>query len=146
MEAEMKMAERFAALFFIVSICTGSIASAQSNFYEGQTITMIEGRDPGGTGDMRVQAALPFLRKYIPGQPTIIVQFMPGGGGRKAANHIYNNAKPDGLTLANVGGGLIANAVLGATGVQYELDKLILLGAAQWFVALRFQVGGEAGA
>jgi tripartite-type tricarboxylate transporter receptor subunit TctC len=113
-------------------MCAGTLspATAQSSSYEGQTITIIQGREPGGTGAMRVQAALPFLKKYIPGQPTIVVQFMPGGGGRKATNHIYNNAKPDGLTLANVGAGLIANAVLGATGVQYDLDKLILLGAA----------------
>jgi tripartite-type tricarboxylate transporter receptor subunit TctC len=55
---------------------------------------------------------------------------MPGGGGRKATNHIYANAKADGLTLGNVGAGLIANAVLGAAGVQYDLHKLILLGAA----------------
>jgi len=129
---EMKINTILGFLFITALIGVGatSPAFAQSHFYEGQTITLIEGREPGGTGAMRVQAALPFLKKYIPGQPTIVVQFMPGGGGRKATNHIYSNVQPDGLTLANVGAGLIANAVLGATGVQYELDKLILLGAA----------------
>jgi tripartite-type tricarboxylate transporter receptor subunit TctC len=53
---------------------------------------------------------------------------MPGGGGRKAANHIYKAVRPDGLTIGNLGGGLIANAVLGEPGVQYDLDKLIYLG------------------
>jgi tripartite-type tricarboxylate transporter receptor subunit TctC len=104
--------------------------SQSTPFYEGKSITIIEGREPGGTGAMRVQAAVPFLRKYIPGNPTIVPQFMPGGGGRKATNHIFSNVKPDGLTMGNVGSGLIANAVLGATGVQYDIDKLILLGAA----------------
>ena len=51
---------------------------------------------------------------------------MDGGGGRKAANHIYNSARPDGLTIGNVGGGVVANAVLGESGVQYDLGKTAL--------------------
>ncbi|MGH7928311.1 MAG: Bug family tripartite tricarboxylate transporter substrate binding protein, partial [Candidatus Binatia bacterium] len=53
-------------------------------FYEGKTVTIVQGRDPGGTGDMRVRALLPFLEKYIPGHPTIVNEYMPGGGSRKA--------------------------------------------------------------
>lgn len=55
---------------------------------------------------------------------------MPGGGGRKAANYMYRNAKPDGLTIGNVGSGLVANFILGSTGVQYDIDKFGYLGAA----------------
>ena len=47
-------------------------ASAQAPFYQGKTITIIQGRGPGGTGDLRVRALVPFLRKYIPGSPTIV--------------------------------------------------------------------------
>src|SRR3982751_4687362 len=93
------------------------------SYFQGKTIMLIQGREAGGTGALRVQAAIPFLRKYIPGEPVIVTQFMPGGGGRKAANYIYGNAKPDGLTFGNVGSGLVANAVLGSTGVQYDLNK-----------------------
>jgi len=78
---------------------------------------------------MRVRAVISFLRKYIPGQPTIVTEFIPGAGGRRAANHIYRGTRPDGLTIGNVGAGLVANAVLGQTGVQYDLDKLIYLGS-----------------
>jgi tripartite-type tricarboxylate transporter receptor subunit TctC len=78
---------------------------------------------------MRVRAVLPFLKKYIPGNPTIVTEFIPGSGGRRAANHLYANARPDGLTLANVGAGLVANAILGEPGIQYDLDKLIYLGS-----------------
>lgn len=99
-------------------------------YFQGKTIVLIQGREPGGTGALRAQAAMPFLKKYLPGEPVIVAQFMPGGGGRKAANYIFHNAKPDGLTLANVGSGLVANAVLGSTGVDYDIDKLIYLGAA----------------
>lgn len=118
---------------------------AQSAFYQGKTITIIQGREPGGTGDMRVRAVVPFLKKYIPGNPTIVTEFMPGGGGRKASNQLYRGTKPDGLTIGNVGAGLIANAVLGETGVQYDIDKFLYLGspnsASQYVFATRKEAG-----
>ena len=80
---------------------------------------------------MRMNALLPYLRKYIPGNPNIVAEFMPGGGGRKVANHIYRVAAPDGLTIGNPPGGFIASAVLGEPGVNYDLDKLIYLGSAK---------------
>lgn len=53
---------------------------------------------------------------------------MGGGGGRQAANHVFKTAKPDGLTVGSMGAALVANAVLGVSGVQYDIDKLIYLG------------------
>jgi len=126
------MTKTFARFLLTAGFCLLVHVSAHSQttpYYQGKTLLIIEGREPGGTGAMRVQACLPYLKKYIPGNPTIVVQFMPGGGGRKAANHVFSNVKPDGLIMGNVGAGLIANAVLDATGVQYDVDKLILLGA-----------------
>jgi tripartite-type tricarboxylate transporter receptor subunit TctC len=128
----MKPITAVAALLLLsLSLAQASTASAQSTpYYQGKTIILIQGREPGGTGAMRTQAAIPFLRKYIPGEPVIVTQFMPGGGGRKAANYMYRNAKPDGLTIGNVGSGLVANFILGSTGVQYDIDKFVYLGAA----------------
>lgn len=104
--------------------------SAQSHFYYGKKITLVQSSDAGDTSDTMVRAALPTLKKHIPGEPTIKLQFMPGGGGTKAANYIFNNARPDGLTIGRIGGGLVANAVLSAPGVLYDLNKLIYLGSA----------------
>ncbi|HXG50577.1 MAG TPA: hypothetical protein VNN77_04110 [candidate division Zixibacteria bacterium] len=119
-----------AAALFIAWLAAAQTSQAQSvPYYQGKTIILVQGREPGGTGAMRVQAAIPFLRKYIPGEPIIVTRFMPGGGGRTAANYMYRTAKPDGLTIGNVGVGLVANAVLGQTGVQYDIDKFIYLGA-----------------
>ena len=117
-----------AAFLWIVSAT--ALFAQSTPYFQGKTIILIQGREPGGTGAMRTQAALPFLKKYLPGEPIIVTQFMPGGGGRKATNFIARNAKPDGLTLGNVGSGLVANAVLGSTGVEYDLDKLIYLGSS----------------
>jgi len=104
-------------------------ALGQSNFYQGKTIRVVQGRNAGGSGDLRVRAMVPFLQKYIPGNPTIVQEYMPGGGGRKAGNFIFESAKPDGLFIGNSGGGLVAAAVLGGKGVNYDLDKMIFLGA-----------------
>src|SRR5919198_1488750 len=104
-------------------------ASSQTSFFQGKTITIIQGRDPGGTGDLRVRALVPFLQKYIPGNPTIVMEFMPGGGSRKAANHLFRSARPDGLTIGNLSAGMVSLAVLGESGVLYDIDKFNYLGS-----------------
>lgn len=103
-------------------------AFSQAPFYQGKTITIIQGTSAGGTGDLRRRALAPYLRKYIPGNSGIVFEYMPGGGGRKAANYIYKSARPDGLVIGGVSSTFIVNAVLGAPGVQYDIDKFIYLG------------------
>ncbi|MGH7768583.1 MAG: hypothetical protein ACREQP_14115, partial [Candidatus Binatia bacterium] len=96
---------------------------AQSPYYQGKTIRLVQGREPGGSGDIRSRAVMPYLKKHIPGNPTIITEFMPGGGGRRAANFLFNTAAPDGLTIGHVSSGIFTSAVLGETGIQYDIDK-----------------------
>src|SRR5919108_2026113 len=103
--------------------------SAQTPFYQGKTITIVQGREPGGTSDLRVKSLVPYLQKHIPGNPTVVLEYMPGGGGRKAANHVFRTVRPDGLTIGNPGLGMVAAAVLGESGVLYELDKFFYLGS-----------------
>ena len=108
-----------------------SPALAQAPFYQGKTITLIVGAGPGGMGDLRAKALASALSKNIPGNPTITFQYMPGAGGRKAANHLYNTARPDGLTLYRISSSIISYAVLGESGVQYDIDKLNYLGTTE---------------
>jgi len=115
----------FSACFIVLPTAVFS----QSDFYRGKTITIIQARDPGGTGDLRVRAMMPFLQKYIPGNPTIVNDFMPGGGGRKAANHVFRLARPDGLTIGNAGASMVSLALLGESGILYDLDKFSYLGS-----------------
>jgi hypothetical protein len=82
-------------------------------------------------GDLRAKALAAVLAKHIPGNPTILFQYMPGGGGRKAANHLYNTARADGLTLFRISSSIVPYAVLGEPGVQYDVDKLIYLGTTE---------------
>jgi tripartite-type tricarboxylate transporter receptor subunit TctC len=129
------------AVFCVSVVC----AHAQAPFYQGKTITIIQGTSPGGSSDMLTRSMLPFLQKHIPGNPTIVSEYMPGGGGIKAANHIFKNVKPDGLTLGRIGGGLVTNAILGEKGVFYDLDKFIYLGSPHstyhWALLTRREAG-----
>jgi tripartite-type tricarboxylate transporter receptor subunit TctC len=104
---------------------------AQAGYPQGKTITILRGGEPGGTGDMQAKALIPYLKKYVPGNPTIIIQNMPGAAGMKAVNYAYSSAKPDGLTITAVGSGLAAGAILGLPGAHYDIDKLIYLGSTE---------------
>lgn len=75
--------------------------SAQSleEVYEGETLTVMVGHPPGGSYDLYAQLAAEFMGEHIPGNPNVIVQHMPGGGGRKGAAFFLNNTDPDGLAV-----------------------------------------------
>jgi tripartite-type tricarboxylate transporter receptor subunit TctC len=69
-----------------------------------------------------------FLGKYIPGNPNIVVQNMPGAGAMVAANYVYKVAKPDGLTLGGVRAGLYFDQLVGRKEVQFDWPKFTWLG------------------
>jgi tripartite-type tricarboxylate transporter receptor subunit TctC len=130
-------------LMMLVSL-TGR-AHSQADFYKGKTITVVQIVGAGGTGDMRRRALFPYLQKYIPGNPTIVSEYMPGGGGRKAANHVYRVARPDGLTIGGMSSSLVTNAILDTGGVQYDIDKFIYLGSPVSIFNYVFLTRKEAG-
>jgi len=51
----------------------GGVAFPQTSFFQGKTVTIVESSAAGGVGDMRTKALVPFLQKYIPGNPTIVM-------------------------------------------------------------------------
>jgi tripartite-type tricarboxylate transporter receptor subunit TctC len=102
---------------------------ADTAFYQGKTITIVQSAEPGGSGDLRTKAVSAALSKHIPGSPTIMMQYMPGGGGLKAANYMFRNARPDGLTIGRVGPGHVQSAVMGDAGVNFDIDQFIYMGS-----------------
>ena len=136
------------ALFGAI-LMLGAIAAerafAQAAFYQGKTVTIVAGSAPGGIGDNRVKALAPFLKKYIPGNPAIVVQYMDGGGGRQVGNHVYANARPDGLTIGAFSSGTISLNLLRESGVLYDIDKFIYLGSPESDSHVVFYTRKEAG-
>ena len=129
----------------VSAVFSVSTVFSQTPFYQGKTITLIVGAGPGGMGDLRAKALAAVLAKHIPGNQTILFQYMPGGGGRKAANHLYNTARADGLTLFRISSSIVPYAVLGEPGVQYDVDKLIYLGTTEHMLYYLFNTRKEAG-
>jgi tripartite-type tricarboxylate transporter receptor subunit TctC len=121
----------FALAVLLYSVILLEPVFSQTDFYQGKTVTVIASTAPGGTGDMRVKALLPFLRKHIPGNPTLVIEYMEGGGGRKAANYLFRNARPDGLTVGAMSSGVIGLQIMRESGVMYDIDKFIYLGAPE---------------
>jgi tripartite-type tricarboxylate transporter receptor subunit TctC len=126
-KSTMKAALLIGALTGLIPV----LAYSQANFYDGKTITVVAFTAPGGSGDLRVKAVLPFLKKNIPGNPTVVIEYMDGGGGRKGANHIYHSARPDGLTLGAGSGAIVGLGIMREQGVSYDVDKFIYLGTAE---------------
>ena len=116
-------------LFVAICLLTAHPAFSQTPYYAGKTITMIRGGGPGGSGEFQSRALMPYLKKYIPGNPTIMMEFMDGASGRKAANYLYT-AKPDGLKIGSAGA-MIPGPILGLPGSNYDIDKFIYLGSTE---------------
>jgi tripartite-type tricarboxylate transporter receptor subunit TctC len=118
------------AAIFHPLVLPGALFS-QTDFYQGKTVTVVISTAPGGTGDLRIKALLPFLRKHIQGNPTLVAEYMDGGGGRKAANYMFRNARADGLTVGAMGSGIVGLHIMRESGVMYDIDKFIYLGAPE---------------
>jgi len=132
-------------LIQVLSLNVASHVIAQADFYKGKTIKIIRGGGPGGSGEFQTRALVKFLEKYIPGKPHIIVEFIEGAAGRKAANVIYSTTKPDGLTIGSIGAGLVVGPILGLPGSNYDLDKFIYLGSTDGGDPYVFYTKGELG-
>lgn len=133
-----------AALLFFVALSAES-GFAQAPFYQGKTITVVAGTAPGGIGDNRVKSLAPYLRKYIPGNPAIVVEYMDGGGGRQVGNHMARNARPDGLTIGAFSSSVISMNILRESGVMYDIDKFSYLGSPESTSHLVFYTRKDAG-
>src|SRR5215208_6825382 len=117
----------FFALIFLLPV----VGPAQTAFYEGKTLTVVLSTDPAGTSSVRLRPLIPYLRKHIPGNPTIVVDYMEGGGGRKGANHVFRSARPDGLTVGALSSSVIGLSILGESGIMYDINKFIYLGGTE---------------
>ena len=116
-------------LALVLSLVTGADLSAQSPFYQGKTVSIIVGTKTGDVYDLYARLLAQHLPKYIPGNPNIIVQNMPGAASLIAANQVYNVAKPDGLTLGAIYPALYFDQVIGRTEVRFDWSKFSWIGS-----------------
>jgi tripartite-type tricarboxylate transporter receptor subunit TctC len=104
---------------------------ARNDFFKGKTVRLLVGTSTGGAIDDWGRFVAQHLGRNIPGNPDIVVQNMPGAGTVIAANHIYNIAKPDGLTLGVVNPGIYMDQLLAAKEVRFEWQKFSFIGSPE---------------
>ena len=83
-----------------------------ADFYRGKTINLVVGSGEGGGFDLSARVTAQFLNRYIPGNPTIVVQNMPGASGLRVAEYIYNVAPRDGTVIAITQPSIVQHKVL----------------------------------
>jgi tripartite-type tricarboxylate transporter receptor subunit TctC len=120
----------FFAVLFGVSALLCSSVSASEPFYKDKTIRIIVGLSPGGFFDLRARHLARHMGRFIPGNPSMIVQNMPGGGGVVAANYLYGVAKPDGLAFGTIQGGHYLGQLVGMPGIKFDWPKFTFIGVA----------------
>src|SRR5215472_479492 len=112
----------------LLALCATSPAPAQS-FYEGKTITIVTSTGVGGVYDLTARVLARHMGGHIPGNPSLIVQNMPGGGNVLATNYMYNIAPKDGLTIASIHNAMPLYQVLDGRGVRFDAGKFNWLGS-----------------
>ncbi|MBI4524726.1 MAG: hypothetical protein HY695_13055 [Deltaproteobacteria bacterium] len=123
----MKKSTRF--ILGWACVLLASSAHAAQPLYAGKTLTILVGYPPGGGYAAYAQVISKHLGKHIPGNPTVIVQHMPGGGSIVAANYLFSRAKPDGLTIGSVNMFNMYSSFVGKSeGVFFDLAKWNYIG------------------
>ncbi|MEQ8194003.1 MAG: tricarboxylate transporter, partial [Rhodospirillales bacterium] len=109
------------AAFAAGALLSPTAASAVD--FSGKRVTAIVPFSEGGGTDKIVRMFAPYFAKYLPGEPTIIIRNMPGGGSIRGNNYFHREAKPDGLWFTGVSTSSQTGFVLGGSKVKYDLLK-----------------------
>ncbi|MEQ8194432.1 MAG: tricarboxylate transporter, partial [Rhodospirillales bacterium] len=96
-------------------------AGASAVDFKGKTIEAVVAFKEGGGGSYYTRLYVPFFKKYLPGNPTVIVRHIPGGGSIKGSNWFQSKAKPDGSSYSVVSTSNLSSMVLGGKKVKYNL-------------------------
>lgn len=112
---------------------TGADRAAAEDFYQGKTIKIIVSSAAGGSYDANARVLASHWVHQIPGNPKMIVQFMPGANGLVATNNVYNIVAKDGLTVGLFNRNIVPAEILGNSEARFKADKFNWLGTTASF-------------
>ena len=119
----------FALTCAALALPGAALADPVADFYKGKQITMVISAGAGGGYATYAQAFAPFFTKHIPGNPTIVHPNMPGAGGIRAMNHLFNAAPKDGTFLGFVHSSVPFAPLYGIKGANFDPRKMNWIGS-----------------
>jgi tripartite-type tricarboxylate transporter receptor subunit TctC len=121
---------RRSLLFFTLVLAAASppAGSHAADFYKGKQITVMVGFSAGGTYDATARLFARHLGQHLAGNPTVIVQNMPGAGSMVATMNLFHTAPRDGTTLGVIGGGTVLEPLLGNPQAKYDARQFAWIG------------------
>ena len=128
------------ALALLLPLCAASAARADTaaDFYRGKTVTIVVASGAGGGYDFFGRALAKHMGRHIPGNPTLIVQNMPGAGGARMVNYLYNVAPQDGTAIGVPLAPAAMAQVLDPSPIKYDATKLHWIGNLENSVGILF--------
>jgi tripartite-type tricarboxylate transporter receptor subunit TctC len=123
------MMRLFAIALAACTLAQPARADDIADFYAGKTFTVTVGFSPGGIFDLYARILARHIGQHIPGKPNVIVQNMPGAGGRRLANAFQLIGPNDGTAIGITTPGIVTDQVMNAEGVQYDLRKFHWIGS-----------------
>jgi tripartite-type tricarboxylate transporter receptor subunit TctC len=128
------------ALALIAAMALSPARAQQSveDFYRGKTITLMVPTSPGGINDISGRLVARHIGKFIPGNPNVVVQNQPGGGGLVAANKLANTIEKDGLTISILQRGTPQVAIEGNRNARFDPMQLTWLGSLSSYATDRY--------
>ncbi len=116
----------------LLPLAAGFIAVAApahaDDIYRGKTFTIVVGFSPGGGYDLNARGVARHLAKHIPGNPTVIVQNMPGAGSLTSVRYLDASAPKDGTVMTAFNAGLVTQSVVQPERVNLDFRKLAWVG------------------
>ena len=127
-----------AALILAAGLIGAAPASAQGpdEFYKDKTIRMLISHPAGGGYDLYARLFARHLARFLPGNPTVVPQNMPGAAGAIMASHIYSAATPDGTVIGLGPGSTGTAALFGSSGARYDARQFSWIGSMTSDVAV----------
>ncbi len=129
-----------ACLLGLSVLCGASAVSAETiaEFYKGKVVRIVVGTSAGGGYDLYARVVARHLNRLLPGAPTIIVENLPGAGGLKAANDIYNVRPQDGTVILAPQADTLFAQIAGDPGAQFDSSKFHWLGSLNQEAGIAF--------
>lgn len=124
----MSRATQLGALAMAASLSLIPLGSQAADEFKDKTITITVSTGEGGTYSLLARLVARHMPRYLPGEPNMVAQNMPGGGHMLATNYLYAVAPKDGTAIGTVNQTVVSHQVLDGKGVRYESEKFNWLG------------------